>query len=44
MDGERYNGEFKVTAVKQVIENGYSIAEIAKRLGVTTALAAKTRL
>ncbi len=36
MAGERYTEEFKIEAVKQVTENGYSIADVAKRLGVTT--------
>ena len=36
MAGERYNEEFKIAAVKQVTENGYSIADVAKRLGITT--------
>jgi len=30
----RYTDEFKIEAVKQVIENGYSVSETAKRLGV----------
>ena len=36
MAGERYNEEFKIAAVKQVTEGGYSIADVAKRLGITT--------
>jgi len=36
MAGERYNEEFKIAAVKQVTENGHSIADVAKRLGITT--------
>ncbi len=36
MAGKRYTEESKVAAVKQVTENGYSIADVAKRLGVTT--------
>jgi transposase len=36
MAGERYNEEFKMAAVKQVTEGGYSIADVAKRLGITT--------
>ena len=36
MAGERYSEEFKVAAVKQVTEQGYSIADVAKRLGITT--------
>lgn len=36
MAGERFNEEFKIAAVKQVTENGHSIADVAKRLGITT--------
>ena len=36
MSGKRYTEEFKVEAVKQVTDRGYSIADVAKRLGVTT--------
>lgn len=36
MAGERYTEEFKIAAVKQVTEEGHSIAEVAKRLGITT--------
>jgi transposase len=36
MAGERYTEEFKIAAVKLVTDNGYSIADVAKRLGVTT--------
>ena len=36
MAGERYNEEFKIAAVKQVTEGGYSIADVTKRLGSTT--------
>ncbi|MGR6874610.1 IS3 family transposase [Pseudomonas sp. HK3] len=36
MAGERYNEEFKIAAVKQVTENGHSIADVANRLGITT--------
>jgi transposase len=36
MAGERYTEEFKIAAVKQVTDNGYSIADVAKRLGITT--------
>ena len=34
--GKRYTKEFKREAVKQVVERGYSIAEVADRLGVCT--------
>ncbi len=36
MSSERYPEEFKIEAVKQVVERGYSVAEVASRLGVTT--------
>ncbi|HIL98200.1 MAG TPA: transposase, partial [Pseudomonadales bacterium] len=35
MKSERYTEEFKQEAVKQVTERGYSVAEVAKRLGTT---------
>ncbi|AEP29402.1 ISSwp1, transposase OrfA [Glaciecola nitratireducens FR1064] len=34
--GKRYAVEFKIEAVKQVIERGYSVQDVAERLGVTT--------
>ena len=34
--GKRYPDEFKIEAVKQVTERGYSIAEVAERLGICT--------
>jgi transposase len=36
MSGKRYSEEFKVEAVRQVIDRGYSVPEVAERLGVTT--------
>ncbi len=33
---KRYPEEFKIEAVKQVVERGHSVAEVASRLGVTT--------
>jgi len=36
MAGERYTEEFKVAAVKQITQDGYKIADVAKRLGITT--------
>ncbi len=36
MKGKRYTEEFKIEAVKQVTERGYSVADVAQRLGVTT--------
>ncbi len=35
MSGKRYTPEFKSEAVRQVVERGYSVAEIAQRLGVS---------
>ena len=34
--GKRYTEEFKVEAVKQVTERGYSVQEVAERLGIST--------
>ena len=36
MSGKRYPEEFKIEAVKQVVELGYPVAQVAKRLGITT--------
>jgi len=36
MSGKRFTEEFKKGAVKQVTERGYSVAEVAERLGTTT--------
>lgn len=33
--GKRYTDEFKVEAVKQVSERGYSVQEVAERLGIS---------
>lgn len=35
MSGQRYTPEFKDEAVRQVLERGYTVAEIAERLGVS---------
>lgn len=35
MSGKRYTEEFKIEAIKQVTERGYSVTEVAGRLGVT---------
>ncbi|GAA6154383.1 hypothetical protein NBRC116587_38060 [Pseudoteredinibacter isoporae] len=35
MSGQRYTPEFKDEAVKQVVDRGFSIAEVAERLGVS---------
>jgi len=34
--GKRYTNEFKKEAVKQVVERGYSVAEVSERLGICT--------
>jgi len=34
--GKRYTQEFKVEAVKQITERGYSVAEVSERLGICT--------
>jgi len=36
MSSKRYTDEFKKEAVKQVTERGYSVTEVAERLGVTS--------
>jgi len=36
MAGERYTKEFKIAAVKQITQEGYKLAEVAQRLGITT--------
>lgn len=35
MSGKRYTEEFRAEAVKQVIERGYSVQEVAKHLDVS---------
>jgi transposase len=35
MSSQRYNPEFKDEAVRQVLERGYSVAEVSERLGVS---------
>ena len=35
MSSKRYPEEFKVEAVRQVVERGHSVAEVASRLGTT---------
>jgi transposase len=34
--GKRYTQEFKIEAVKQITERGYSVAEVSDRLSVYT--------
>jgi transposase len=36
MSSQRYTPEFKDEAVRQVVEHGYSVAEVSQRLGVST--------
>jgi len=35
MSGQRYTPEFKDEAVRQVVERGYSVSEVAQRIGVS---------
>ena len=36
MSGKRYTDEFKIEAVRQVADRGYSVSDVASRLGITT--------
>lgn len=36
MSDKRYTDEFKVEAVKQITEHGYSVQDVAQRLGVSS--------
>ena len=36
MSGKRYPEEFKIEAVKQVVERGHSVSSVATRLGIAT--------
>lgn len=36
MSGRRYTQEFKDEAVKQVIDRGYTIAEVSERFGISS--------
>ncbi len=36
MSNKRYPDEFKIEAVRQIVEEGHSVASVATRLGVTT--------
>ena len=36
MSSQRYPPEFKDEAVRQVLERGYTVAEVSQRLGVST--------
>jgi transposase len=35
MSGKRYPQEFKIQAVKQVVDKGLTMTDVAQRLGVT---------
>jgi len=36
MQGKRYSKEFKLRAVRQVVDRGYKVADVSKRLSVCT--------
>lgn len=36
MSSQRYTPEFKDEAVRQILERGYSVAEVSERLGVSS--------
>lgn len=36
MSGKRYPDEFKIEAIRQVTDRGHSVADVAKRLDVTS--------
>lgn len=36
MSSQRFPPEFKDEAVRQIVERGYTVAEVAERLGVST--------
>jgi transposase len=36
MSNKRYPEEFKIEAVRQITDRGYSVADVAQRLGTTT--------
>jgi transposase len=36
MSSKRYPDEFKIEAVKQVVDRGHSVVDVASRLGMTT--------
>ena len=36
MSGKRYSEEFKIEAIGQVTQRGYSVSEVSSRLGVTS--------
>lgn len=36
MSGKRYTEEYKIEAVRQITDRGYSAADVSQRLGVST--------
>ena len=36
MSGKRFTEEFKVEAVKQITDRGYSVSDVAEKLGTAT--------
>ena len=36
MTAQRYPEEFKIEAAKQILEHGHSVADVSRRLGVST--------
>ncbi len=36
MNAQRYPEEFRIEAVKQILEHGHSVADVSRRLGVST--------
>lgn len=36
MNAQRYPEEFRIKAVKQISEHGYSVVGVSRRLGVST--------
>ncbi|EMF25824.1 transposase [Citrobacter freundii complex sp. 2024EL-00238] len=36
MSSKRYPEEFKIEAIKQVVDRGYSVSSVATRLDITT--------
>jgi transposase len=36
MSTQRYTPEFKEEAVRQIVDRGYSVAEVSSRLGVSS--------
>lgn len=36
MNAQRYPAEFRIEAVKQILEHGHIVADVSRRLGVST--------